>query len=195
MASLACSVVSAGDGGARGGLGSRQLRFDSSNLKFRHADRRHGLHGIPESRPGGAFRLVRFPGRLIRLGDTGGGQRAIARLRQQQSRMGNLHRRHIGRRHDHPQAHPGHVEQLRCEVEGHPHAAMRRRIPRQLAAVQSDARPGDALHVRHEGIVIDIRVVVRLFLDDAEYPGRVSRVPSGRSTPAPGGSSHWRHRR
>ena len=85
--------------------------------------------------------------------------------------MDNLNGRHIRWRHDHPQAHPGHVEQARGEVEGHPDAAVGRRIPRQLAAVECDARPGDALHVRHEGIVIDVRVVVRLFLDDTEDTG------------------------
>ncbi len=85
--------------------------------------------------------------------------------------MGDLDGRHIGWRHDHPHAHPGRVEQAFGEIEGHPDAAMGRRIPWQDAAVERDARPGDALHVRHEGIVIQVRVMLLYFLDDAEYPG------------------------
>ena len=38
--------------------------------------------------------------------------------------------------------------------------------------MEGDARPSDALHVRHVGIVIQIRVVLGLFLDDAEDTGR-----------------------
>ena len=37
--------------------------------------------------------------------------------------------------------------------------------------MERDARPGDALHVGHEGIVIQVRIVLRFFLDDAEDPG------------------------
>ena len=85
--------------------------------------------------------------------------------------MGDLNGRHIAWRHDHPHAPRGRVEQACCKVEGHPDAAMRRRISRQGAAVERDARPGDALHVGHEGIVIEVRVVLRFFLDDAEDPG------------------------
>src|SRR5258705_11897554 len=48
---------------------------------------------------------------------------------------------------------------------------MRSRIPWQDAAVERDARPSDALHVRHVGIVIQVRVMVLYFLDDAEDPG------------------------
>ena len=56
-------------------------------------------------------------------------------------------------------------------VEGQPGTAMRGRIPWQGAAVERDARPGDALHVWHVGIVIQVRVMVLYFLDDAEDPG------------------------
>ena len=122
-------------------------------------------------RPGGEFRPIRLPGRLIRLRSTGGGQGAGARLRQKQNRMGYLNGRHIGWCHDHPKAQPGRVEQACCEVEGHPNAAMGRRIPRQQDAVERDARPGDALHVGHVGIVINVRVVLRFLLDDAKDPG------------------------
>src|ERR1700730_15281308 len=49
---------------------------------------------------------------------------------------------------------------------------MGRRKSRQRAAVECDARPGDALHVGHERIVIKVRVVLRLLLNDAENAGR-----------------------
>jgi acyl-CoA synthetase (AMP-forming)/AMP-acid ligase II len=39
------------------------------------------------------------------------------------------------------------------------------------AAVQRDAVPGDALHVRHPGIVIHVRAVVLFLLDDGEDAG------------------------
>ena len=87
------------------------------------------------------------------------------------SRMDDLNGRHVAWRHDHPHAHRGRVEQACGEVVGHPDAAMGRRIPRQGAAVERDARPGDALHVGHEGIVIQVRVMLLLFLDDAEDSG------------------------
>ena len=50
-------------------------------------------------------------------------------------------------------------------------ARPRGRMPWQDAAVERDARPSDALHVRHVRIVIQIGVVVRLFLDDAKDSG------------------------
>src|SRR5262249_51753810 len=49
---------------------------------------------------------------------------------------------------------------------------MGRRISRQRAAVERDARPGDGLHVGHVRIVIKVRVVLCLLLNDAEYAGR-----------------------
>src|SRR5215472_16733891 len=48
---------------------------------------------------------------------------------------------------------------------------MRRRISRQNAAVERNARPRDALHVRHVGIVIQVRIVLGFLLDDAEDTG------------------------
>ena len=86
--------------------------------------------------------------------------------------MGDLDGRRIARRHDHPHAQPGDVEQAFGEVERHPDAAVRCRISRQRAAVQRDARPGDALHVRHVRVVIKVRVVLGILLDDAEDAGR-----------------------
>src|SRR5215216_3455900 len=48
---------------------------------------------------------------------------------------------------------------------------MGRRIAWQDAAVEGDARPGDALHVGHVGIVIQVGVMLRFLLDDAEDAG------------------------
>src|SRR5215471_14408247 len=58
------------------------------------------------------------------------------------------------------------------EVVGQAYATMRRRVSWQRAAVECNARPRDALHVRHGGIVIEVRVVLGLFLDDAEDTSR-----------------------
>src|SRR5882672_9000411 len=41
----------------------------------------------------------------------------------------------------------------------------------QRATMKRDTRPSDALHVWHVGIVIQVRVVFGLFLDDAEDTG------------------------
>ncbi len=86
--------------------------------------------------------------------------------------MREIDRLGVGRRDDHPHPDPCLVEQLLGEVVGHPHAAMRGRVARQRAAMQRDAVPGDALHVRHPGIVIHGRVVVLVLLDDGEDAGR-----------------------
>ena len=58
------------------------------------------------------------------------------------------------------------------KAKGHAHAAVRGRIAGQRPAMQRDAVPGDALHVRHPGIVIHGRVVVLVLLDDGEDAGR-----------------------
>ncbi len=86
--------------------------------------------------------------------------------------MGDLDGRHVGWRHNHPHSQPSRAEQVCGEVVGHPDAAMRRRMSWQRSTVECNARPSDALHVRHVGIVIQVRVVLGFFLDDAEDPGR-----------------------
>ena len=53
--------------------------------------------------------------------------------------MGNLNRRHIAWRHDHPHAYRGRAEQAFGEVEGQSDTAMGRRTPRQDAAMERDA--------------------------------------------------------
>src|SRR5207342_17524 len=54
----------------------------------------------------------------------------------------------------------------------------------QWPTVQCDAVPGDALHVRHPGIVIEARMVVLVLRDDGENTRR--RLAAG------GAGRHWR---
>ena len=61
-------------GGAKLGLGGRQLRLGSALQVFRRANRRLGLRGLFQGRPGGYSRLGRLPRRLLRLCGTRGGQ-------------------------------------------------------------------------------------------------------------------------
>src|SRR5258706_14629729 len=44
-------------------------------------------------------------------------------------------------------------------------------MSRQRATMERDAGPSDALHVRHVGVVIQVRIMLGLFLDDAEDAG------------------------
>jgi len=77
-------------------------------------------------------------------------------IRHQQRRMGELHRLGVIGRDDHPHSDSCLVEQFLGKAERHPHAAVGGRIAGQGPAMQRDAIPGDALHVRHRGIVIRI---------------------------------------
>jgi hypothetical protein len=96
---------------------------------------------------------------------------AGVRLRRKQRRVGDFDRDHVARRDDHAHADPRLLEQALGEAVGHADATMRRRMSREGAAVQSDARPGDALHAGHGGIVVEVRVMLRLLLEDAEDAG------------------------
>ena len=101
------------------------------------------------------------------------GAAAIASaVRHQQRRMGELDRLGVIRRDDHPHPDPRPVEQLFGKAKRHPHAAVRGRIAGQRPAVQRDAVPGDALHVRHRGVVIHGRAVILFLFDDREDAGR-----------------------
>jgi hypothetical protein len=70
--------------------------------------------------------------------------------------------------------------------------AVRGRISGQRPAVQRDAVPGDAQHVRHPGIVIEARAMVLVLLHDAEDAGWRPAVPldtgARRTQPSAGGS-------
>ena len=54
------------------------------------------------------------------------------------------------------------------ELMGQPHAAMRGGVAWQSALVHGDAGPGEALHVGHGRVVIEVGTVDALFADDAE---------------------------
>src|SRR5262249_27664598 len=70
--------------------------------------------------------------------------------------------------HDDSYAEIGDGPQLLSEVVRHANAAMRGRIARQHAFVQRHPRPGDALHVWHRRIAVEVGVVVAVLLDDTE---------------------------
>ena len=144
------------DGRAKCSLGMCKLRFGSELQILRRAHRHHGPHRLPDGCLRCVFCLDRIPRRLLGLCAAGTGQGAGIRPRLQQSRMGELNGRYIVWCHDHPYAHRGRVKQACGEVEGHPNTAMGRRMSRQHAAVERDARPGDALHVGHVGIIIQV---------------------------------------
>src|SRR5262245_11845191 len=80
--------------------------------------------------------------------------------------------RSVAWRHNQAHAELRHAEQPPGKFVGHPDAAVRCRVSWQRPTVERDARPSDALHVRHVGIVIQVGVVLGLFLDDAEDTGR-----------------------
>ena len=52
------------------------------------------------------------------------------------------------------------------------HATVGVRVARQVAGVERDARPGEALGERHRRVVVQARVVVGVFLQDREHAGR-----------------------
>ena len=80
--------------------------------------------------------------------------------------------RGVAWRHDHPHAELCRAEQPFGKVVGHPDAAVRCRVPGKNSSVDCDARPSEALHVRHVGIVIHVGVVLGVFLQDGEDTGR-----------------------
>src|SRR5262245_31531746 len=66
----------------------------------------------------------------------------------------------------------GDAPHLACECPGQPDATMRGGPIGNDALVHSHARPGDALHVEHRGVVVDVGTVPAILFDDAEYAGR-----------------------
>ncbi len=93
-------------------------------------------------------------------------------LLRHQQRMREGGRRDRTRRDDDARAHPGPVPHLHGKRHRHADAAVRRRIARQYAGVQRNARPGDALHVRHRCAAVDVGAVHLVLLDDAEHAHR-----------------------
>ena len=178
---LASSVFAAASALSAAASAASALRLSDSSLRsdavssgrlahrcrggfLRHGGRLDGLRGLADERLG--------PRRSGRDG---------LRVRHEQRRMGKRHRGRVVRRDDHPHPDPRLVEHLLGKTVGHPYAAVRGRIAGQRAAVQRDAVPGDALHVRHPGIVIHGRVVVLVLLDDGEDAGRrLASLDAGR---------------
>lgn len=86
--------------------------------------------------------------------------------------MINRDRPNVAWRDDHAHAKFCRAEQPFGKVVGQPDTAVRCGVSRQRPTVERDARPSEALHVRHEGIVIKVGIVLGIFLEDAEDTGR-----------------------
>ena len=183
---LGARLVLVGLGGGEQLLGEGELGVGAALERFqlahgrrrrRRLARRYGCGGLGLiSRLGGVRRLARQ-----RFGARRRGRQRI-RVRHEQFWIGKRDRLRIVRRDDHAHADLRLAEQVLGKVIGHADAAVRGRIAGQRPAVQRDARPGDALHVRHPGIVIEIGVVVLVLLDDAEDPGRgLASLDAGRN--------------
>src|SRR5262249_32763382 len=71
-------------------------------------------------------------------------------------------------RHDHAHADLCGAEQALGKAVGEPDAAMRCGVSRQRSTVQGNARPGKTLHVGDERVVVEVRVVLGIFLEDGE---------------------------
>jgi hypothetical protein len=114
-------------------------------------------------------------GKLGRLGGDGlsavHGRRCDLRrlfLMHEQMRVGEFHRLQFGTGNNHAGVELGEAVQPHGEIMRHADAAMRGRVADIRAFMHGDARPGDALHVRHRRIAVDVRTMEELFLDDAE---------------------------
>jgi hypothetical protein len=85
--------------------------------------------------------------------------------------MINLDGHHVVWPHNHAHAEPCCVEQPFGKVIGHPDAAMRCGISWERATVERDARPSEALHVGHVGVVVHVGIVLCFLLEDGEDTG------------------------
>src|SRR5215475_1866041 len=86
--------------------------------------------------------------------------------------MINRDRSNVTWRHDYAHANLCRAEKPFGKAVGQPNAAVRCGVSWQRSTVERDARPRETLHVRHEGIVIKVGVVLGLFLEDAENTSR-----------------------
>ncbi len=137
-------------------FGGSQLCLGLELLVLGDAHRHHGGRCLAIGGAGRLPRLVQFRSSVDRLRIARQNERACARLRPQQSGITDLDRRWVGRRNDHAQTELRQIEQMLGEVIGHPDAAVGCRISWQRTAVQRNPRPCQALHVRHEGVVIEV---------------------------------------
>lgn len=78
-----------------------------------------------------------------------------------------VHLRHVAG-NDHVPVAGFQRKQVGSEVTRQPHAAVRGRNSGQVAFVQRDARPGQALHVGHRGVGVEVGLVVSALLHDGE---------------------------
>ena len=85
--------------------------------------------------------------------------------------MRDGHGRGVAGGNDHAHAHLGNVEETTGKFVRQADAAMGSRMPRQHPAMERDARPGEALHVGHGGIVVEVGIVLSLFFEHAEDAG------------------------
>ena len=99
-------------------------------------------------------------------------RQAVGGHRRQHPRIHQGGRRGTGIAHHHRVAGACDPVNLGRERMRQAHAAVRGRIARQGAAVQGDAIPGQALHVGHRRIVVEIGLVVLVLLQDGEHAGR-----------------------
>ncbi len=165
-----------GAGGRGCSLGGRKVAIGAVLEEPELAQRRREHRRLARGRRRGLFRLVGGVGGVLgvscerRRPRRSQRQRILARREERGVRK--LHRRRVDGRDDHPHPDPCLVEQLFRKAVGHPDAAVGGGIAGQRAAMQRDAIPRDALHIRHPGIVIHARVVVLVLLDDGKDAGR-----------------------
>src|SRR6516165_6339068 len=98
--------------------------------------------------------------------------------------MIDLSGHHVVWPYNYAHAEPCCVEQPFGKVIRHPDAAMRCWISRERATVECDARPSEALHVGHVGVVVHVGVVLCFLLENSEDTGwRLAPLLAAR---------HWR---
>ena len=159
----------------RRGAGRRPGRLPLSAARRLHlggpggGDRLQGLQVAGRARHDLALRgRRRDPGALRRR------QRQLPRhrLRPEQGRVRDVAGGDVVAHDQHPQAELRRAEQPLGEGHGQPYAAVRGRMAGEIAGVQRDAGPGDALHERHLAVLVEVGAVILLLLHDGEDAGR-----------------------
>ena len=93
-------------------------------------------------------------------------------LGHEQAGMHEIDRRDFVPGDDHPCAEPCRRPEPRRKFTRQADAAVRSRNAGQHALMHRDARPGQALHEEHRRVVVDVRAVKAVLLDDAEHAHR-----------------------
>ena len=99
-------------------------------------------------------------------------QCALGIHRRHEPRMGNRVRGNLFVGNDDSEPGLSFTVQELGELIGHAHASVRSRVARKFTCVNRDARPGEALHVGHGRVVVQVRVVIGVLLKDREYARR-----------------------